>query len=109
MMCSLLRASGQKKSLIVVAVSSPYDFAMDKSVGAYICTFDFTETAMAALVRVLCGKIKPQGTLPGTLRKSRKVLKSRQHWLVEPYNRDRDARGLDDLIQALARARAPAH
>ncbi|KAL2172142.1 hypothetical protein VTG60DRAFT_143 [Thermothelomyces hinnuleus] len=109
MMCSLLRANGQKKSLIVVAVSSPYDFAMDKSVGTYICTFDFTETAMAALVRVLCGKIKPRGTLPGTLRKSRKVLKSRQHWLVEPYDRDRDAKGLQDLLQSLARASAPAH
>ncbi|KAK4103309.1 glycoside hydrolase family 3 protein [Parathielavia hyrcaniae] len=109
MMCSMLRASGQKKSLIVVAVSSPYDFAMDKSIGTYICTFDFTETSMAALVRSLCGKFKPQGTLPGTLRKSRKVQKSRQHWLVEAYSRDRDAGGLDDLLQALARASAPTH
>ncbi|SPQ26920.1 1cd6a9cb-6a91-4992-98d5-99f82239f486 [Thermothielavioides terrestris] len=109
MMCSMLRASGQKKSLIVVSVSSPYDFAMDKSVGTYICTFDFTETAMAALVRVLCGKFKSQGTLPGTLRKSRKAVKSRQHWLVEAYDRNRDARGLDDLLQSLARASAPAH
>ena len=105
----MLRASGQKKSLLVVAVSSPYDFAMDKSIGTYICTFDFTETAMSSLVRVLCGKFKPEGTLPGTLRKSRKVLKSRQHWLVEAYNRDRDAGGLDDLLQTLARASAPAH
>ncbi|KAL2131710.1 hypothetical protein VTI74DRAFT_4701 [Chaetomium olivicolor] len=109
MMCSIMRASGQKKSLLVVSVSSPYDFALDKTIGTYICTFDFTETAMAALVRVLCGKFKPQGTLPGTLRKSRKVLKSRQHWLVEAYNRDRDGRGLDDLLHALARASAPAH
>lgn len=46
MMCSMLRASGQKKSLVVVAVSSPYDFALDKTIGTYICTFDFTETAM---------------------------------------------------------------
>ncbi|GAB1315905.1 Beta-hexosaminidase-like protein [Madurella fahalii] len=109
MMCSMLKASGQKKSLVVVAVSSPYDFAMDKSIGTYICTFDFTEIAMASLVRVLSGKVKPHGTLPGTLRKSRKVLKSRQHWLVEAYSRDRDAKGLDDLLQALARASAPAH
>ncbi|KAK4159096.1 beta-hexosaminidase [Cladorrhinum sp. PSN259] len=109
MMCSMLRATGQKKSLVVVAVSSPYDFAMDKSIGTYICTFDFTEMAMAALVRTLCGHIKPQGSLPGTLRKSRKVVKSRQHWLVEPYERSRDARGLNDLLQSLARASAPAH
>lgn len=109
MMCSLLRASGQKKSLIVVAVSSPYDFAMDKSIGTYICTFDFTETAMSALVRALFGVFNPHGSLPGTLRKSKKVIKSRQHWLVENYNRDRDGRGLDDLLQGLARASAPSH
>lgn len=49
MICSMLRASGQKKSLVVVAVSSPYDFALDnKTVGTYVCTFDFTETAMQA-------------------------------------------------------------
>jgi beta-N-acetylhexosaminidase len=107
MMCSMLKATGQKKSLVVVAVSSPYDFAMDKTVGTYICTFDFTETAMAALVRALFGAFPPHGTLPGTLRKSKKVLKPRQHWLVESYDRDRDAKGLDDLVKALARASAP--
>ena len=107
MMCSMLRASGQKKSLVVVAVSSPYDFAMDKSVGTYICTFDFTETAMHALVRALFGEFTPRGSLPGTLRKSKKVTKSRQNWLVESYDRDRDAQGLDDLIHAVSRASAP--
>ena len=107
MMCSMLKATGQKKALVVVAVSSPYDFAMDKTVGTYICTFDFTETAMAALVRALFGDFPPHGTLPGTLRKTKKALKSRQHWLVEGYNRDRDSIGLDDLLKALARASAP--
>ena len=101
MMCSMLSSGGKKKSLIVVSVSSPYDFAMDKSIGTYVCTFDFTETAMKALVRALCGEYVPQGTLPGTLRKSRKVQKSRQHWLVEIYNRDRDSRPLQALINAI--------
>ncbi|KAM3533528.1 hypothetical protein MY4038_003211 [Beauveria bassiana] len=104
MMCSMLRSRGQKKHLIVVAVSSPYDFAMDKSIGTYICTFDFTENAMAALVRVLIGEVKPVGSLPGTLRKSKKVLKSRQLWLVEEYDRERDAAGLDDLLKAIHRS-----
>lgn len=103
----MLRSRGQKKQLIVVAVSSPYDFAMDKSIGTYICTFDFTEDAMSALVRVLVGEITPMGTLPGTLRKSKKVLKSRQHWLVEEYDRDRDSSGLHELIRAVHRASAP--
>lgn len=107
MMCSMLRSRGQKKQLIVVAVSSPYDFAMDKSIGTYICTFDFTENALHALVRALVGEIVPGGSLPGTLRKSKKVLKSRQHWLVEEYDRERDGPGLDDLLRAVYRASAP--
>ncbi|CAG9998957.1 unnamed protein product [Clonostachys byssicola] len=107
MMCSMLRSRGQKKQLIVVAVSSPYDFAMDTSIGTYICTFDFTETAMHALVRALVGQTTPSGTLPGTLRKSKKVLKPRQHWLVEEYDRNRDAAGLGDLLRAVNRASIP--
>lgn len=107
MMCAMLRSRGQKKQLIVVAVSSPYDFAMDKSIGTYLCTFDFTENALHALARALVGDITPLGTLPGTLRKSKKVLKSRQHWLVEEYHTDRDASGLEDLIRAIHRASAP--
>ncbi|SPJ72489.1 related to beta-N-acetylglucosaminidase [Fusarium torulosum] len=107
MMCSMLRTRGQKKQLIVVAVSSPYDFAMDKSIGTYLCTFDFTENALHALARALVGDITPRGTLPGTLRKSKKVLKSRQHWLVEEYSSERDASGLNDLLRAVHRASAP--
>lgn len=107
MMCSMLSASGKRKSLIVVSVSSPYDFAMDKGIGTYVCTFDFTETAMSALVRALFGEFVPQGTLPGTLRKSRKVQKSRQHWLVENFNVDRDHRGLQSLVKAIEKTIPP--
>ncbi|TAQ83208.1 hypothetical protein B7494_g8469 [Chlorociboria aeruginascens] len=107
MMCSMLSSGGKKKSLIVVSVSSPYDFAMDKSIGTYVCTFDFTETAMRALVRALFGEFVPQGTLPGTLRKSRRVQKSRQHWLVENWNPERDSRGLQALIRAIEKASPP--
>ncbi|KAM0817001.1 hypothetical protein AB5N19_02803 [Seiridium cardinale] len=107
MMCQLLRSTGQKKSLVVVAVSSPYDFAMDKSIGTYLCTFDFTETAMASLVRALHGDFIPQGSMPGTMRKSKKVIKNRQRWLVENYERERDSQALDDLIKTLARASTP--
>lgn len=103
-MCSMMRASGKKKSLIVVSVSSPYDFAMDKSISTYLCTYDYTETAMAALVRVLFGEFTPQGTLPGTIRKAKKVQRTRQNWLVETWNAERDSRGLDALIAAVRKA-----
>ncbi|KAJ2894763.1 putative glycoside hydrolase family 3 protein [Zalerion maritima] len=105
--CSLHRSMGQKKNFIVVAVSSPYDFAMDKSIGTYVCTFDFTETAMHALTNALFGEFNPQSTLPGTLRKAKRVAKSRQIWLVEPYDQKNDADGLDELLKSVCRAAGP--
>lgn len=115
MICSNT-ANGHKreKPLIVVAVSSPYDFALDQSsIGTYVCTYDFTEAALESLVKVLYGKVTPVGTLPGTMRslsqsqghhksQNQKPSAPRQHWLVEPYKEDRDSRGLDTLIQAVA-------
>ncbi|KAI1260214.1 glycoside hydrolase family 3 protein [Xylariaceae sp. FL1019] len=107
MMCNMLGSTGQKKSLIVVAVSSPYDFAMDKTIGTYVCTFDFTETALASLARALYGEFVPQGSMPGTMRKTKKVMKSRQRWLVENYDQERDQRGLNELLKTLARSSTP--
>ncbi|KEZ40074.1 Beta-N-acetylglucosaminidase [Scedosporium apiospermum] len=109
MMCKILGSRGQKKNLIVVSVSSPYDFALDKSIGTYVCTFDYTENAMHALVRALCGETTPRGTLPGTMRRSRKNMKSKQHWLVEEYDSIRDESALDELIRSVALASAPDH
>ena len=109
MMCSMLRSRGQKKHLIVVAASSPYDFALDKNIGTYICSFDYTENAMRALVRVLCGECAPRGTLPGTLRRTRKSVKSKQFWLVEEYDRARDAESLDALIRNVSLATSADH
>ncbi|KAI1978683.1 hypothetical protein LOZ54_006256, partial [Ophidiomyces ophidiicola] len=84
--------------LVVVAVSSPYDFASDQSIGTYVCTYDFTEAALQALVKVLFGDLKPTGTLPGTLSHSQKPDQSRPHWLVEGWNEERDAKPLDELL-----------
>ncbi|SPO04758.1 related to beta-N-acetylglucosaminidase [Cephalotrichum gorgonifer] len=109
MICSMLRSRGQKKHIIAVAVSSPYDFALDKSIGTYICSFDYTENAMRALVRVLCGDTPPRGTLPGTMRRSRKSVKSKQFWLVEEYSRSRDAESLDALIRNVSLATSPSY
>lgn len=102
MICNMqYTAGGEKKEkpLIVVAVSSPYDFATDTSIGTYVCTYDFTETALISLVKVLHGDITPSGSLPGTIGHSQKLSQSKQHWLVEIFNEDRDARALDNLIK----------
>ncbi|KAK2734167.1 hypothetical protein FQN55_002908 [Onygenales sp. PD_40] len=100
---SQFSASGERraKPLIVVAVSSPYDFATDPSIGTYICTFDFTETALQALVKILHGELTPTGSLPGSLSHSQRLQQSRQHWLVENWNEDRDAHALDKLLDSV--------
>jgi beta-N-acetylhexosaminidase len=91
----------REKPLIVVSVSSPYDFAMDPSIGTYICTYDFTETALQALAKVLYGELSPTGSLPGTISRSQKLHQSRQHWLVETWKEERDANALDVLLDAV--------
>ncbi|KAL2869934.1 putative beta-N-acetylglucosaminidase [Aspergillus lucknowensis] len=88
----------REKPMVVVAVSSPYDFAMDASIGTYICTYDFTDTALEALVRVLYGESASKGSLPGSFNRSQKLHQARQHWLVENWNEERDSESLDALL-----------
>lgn len=110
MICNMQYTTGgekREKPLIVVAVSSPYDFAMDSSIGTYICTYDFTETALNSLVKVLFGELAPTGTLPGTISKSQKLHHSKQHWLVETFMEERDANALDNLITAVMEGTPP--
>ena len=99
MICRTSQQGDKRETpLVVVSVSSPYDFAMDSSMGTYICTFDFTETALQALVNVLHGEFTPKGSLPGSLRQNQKVHQSKQHWLVEQWDQERDSHGLDALL-----------
>ncbi|THC92261.1 hypothetical protein EYZ11_008268 [Aspergillus tanneri] len=91
----------REKPMVVVAASSPYDFAMDPSIGTYVCTYDFTETALEALVKVLYGELAPMGSLPGSISRSQKLHQARQHWLVENWNEERDSHALDSLLDAV--------
>lgn len=110
MICNMQYNSGgekREKPVIVVAVSSPYDFAMDQTIGTYICTYDFTETALNSLVKVLYGEFAPAGSLPGTISQSQKLSQSKQHWLVEAFNEERDANALDALIKSVSENSPP--
>ncbi|KAF2718840.1 glycoside hydrolase family 3 protein [Polychaeton citri CBS 116435] len=110
MICNMQYTSGgekREKPLVVVAVSSPYDFAMDHGIGTYVCTYDFTETALLSLVKVLYGEFVPAGSLPGTISQSQKHSQSRQHWLVELFNEERDSNGLDALIKSVVEDNTP--
>ncbi|KAL8677453.1 MAG: hypothetical protein Q9186_006120 [Xanthomendoza sp. 1 TL-2023] len=94
-------AERREKPIVVVSVSSPYDFALDNSIGTYICTYDFTETALQTLVEVLIGDLSPTGRLPGTLSQNQRQHQSKQHWLIESFDEDRDGKALDDLLQMI--------
>ena len=80
---------------------------MDNSIGTYLCTYDFTETALNSLVKVLYGELSPSGALPGTISKSQKLHPSKQHWLVEIFNEERDGNALDALVAAIIENTAP--
>lgn len=67
-------------------MTSIYELHMREILSSYTKfkgTYDFTETALNSLVRVLYGELTPSGTLPGTISKSQKLHPSKQHWLVE--------------------------
>ena len=108
MICKLQNPSDKReKPLIVVSVSSPYDFALDAgTIGTYICTYDFTETALNSLVGVLYGDLSPTGHLPGTISQKQKLHQSRQHWLVEAFNEERDSQALDELVHNILEEQA---
>ncbi|KAL9055455.1 MAG: hypothetical protein Q9162_003553 [Coniocarpon cinnabarinum] len=103
MICKMQKASARgEKPLIVVSVSSPYDFTLDlNTVGTYICTYDFTETSLNSLVGVLYGDLTATGRLPGSISQTQQAHQSRQHWLVEAFKEDRDANALDTLLKSV--------
>lgn len=88
----------REKPCVVVAVSSPFDFAADASIGTYVCTYDFTESALQALVQVLYGELSPSGVLPGSFSQKPQTSQTRQQWLVEIFSEERDGAALDTLL-----------
>ncbi|EXJ82546.1 murein transglycosylase [Capronia epimyces CBS 606.96] len=101
MLCKLAvgrDGSPKEKPCVVVAVSSPFDFSSDTTVGTYVCTYDFTETALRALVQVLYGELGPAGVLPGSYSQKPQTSQSRQQWLVESFSEERDSTALDVLL-----------
>jgi beta-N-acetylhexosaminidase len=93
------------KPLIVVAVSSPYDFVRDTTIGTYLCTYDFTTNAFKCLVQVLFGNLKPTGFVVGTrsranlLPLTKKGERAHQKWLVENFDYERDLEALQQLFK----------
>jgi beta-N-acetylhexosaminidase len=64
LMRSLLQAG---RHVIGIAVGSPYDLLAFPQLHSYLVTYEYTEPALAAAVRVLFGEIEPNGHLPVSL------------------------------------------
>jgi len=64
LMQSLLHAG---RRVIGIAVGNPYDLLAFPQLRSYLLTYEYTEPALAAAVRVLFGEIQPNGHLPVSL------------------------------------------
>ncbi|EGF34549.1 hypothetical protein AAULH_14236, partial [Lactobacillus helveticus MTCC 5463] len=56
----------QRKPMIAIAASSPYDLALDRAIGTYICVYEFTREMLDTTARVLFGQLPARGTFPGS-------------------------------------------
>lgn len=54
----------KQRPIIGVAAYTPYDLLVFPETGTYLVTYEYTQPAFAALVRVLFGEISAQGHLP---------------------------------------------
>lgn len=88
----------QRKPMIAIAASSPYDLALDRGVGTYICLYEFTPQSLETAARVLFGKLQAKGRFPGsgsyhsigwpgcgTLQHQ---VNPKRRWLVENFSGD---------------------
>lgn len=90
-----LLCSQQHKPMLAVAAASPYDFALDRTVGTYICSYEITPQSMDVVARILFGRLVACGRFPGSRMYQSKnmvdpVGQRRPRWLVEPCNFTRD-------------------
>ncbi|RFU75435.1 glycoside hydrolase, superfamily [Trichoderma arundinaceum] len=103
--CYQTDSEGRQKPLVVVALSSPYDFLADKDIKTYICTYDFTTPSLNNLAQLLAGKLTctknvPLASAEKDITKSIGCVKNKMKatWLVEAYNKSRDRLGLEELL-----------
>ena len=107
LLCNQNSNTASAKTCAVAAVASPYDFATDALIDPYVCTYDYTETALKSLARVLYGEV---GILYREVQAKGAFLKGKvpasthvfgQQWLVEKADFQRDSISLTNLLIAL--------
>lgn len=54
-------------SVILISMGSPYDLDLFPDAGTQLCSYEYSATAIDAVLRVLSGELIPEGTCPVTL------------------------------------------
>ncbi|KAK4079690.1 CAZyme family GH3 [Trichoderma harzianum] len=97
---------GRARPLVVVALSSPYDFLTDKDINTYICTYDFTTPSLKNLALLLAGKLDSTNKLPLAAVQPAKLdtleRQTNAAWLVESYDGTRDWLGLEKFMRLIS-------
>lgn len=103
--------SQQRKPLVAIAASSPYDLALDSTIGTYLCLYEFTYEALNTTAKVLFGLLPARGNFPGSglYQQSRASVavnngvtarSTRNKWLVEKWSFERDVKRLRTLWES---------
>lgn len=98
-----LICSQQRKPMVAIAASSPYDLALVRRIGTYLCIYEFTQESLAMTAKVLFGQLKAEGKFPGSglyqnrLNDGPKSLPLQRRWLVEEWSWARDLQKLKEL------------
>jgi beta-N-acetylhexosaminidase len=78
--------------LVCIAGSSPYDMALDRTIGTYLCIYEFTEACLKTTAKVLFGRLPAVGRFPGSGQYQNQLTpfssSSRRRWLVEEWSPD---------------------
>ena len=82
--------------IIALAVCNPYDLASLRSIGTYICTYEYTDNALETAVAVIFGEIIARGVSPVSLPGYEPKPTHRQ-WQVEEWQDRRDLYATLDL------------
>ncbi|ODQ82287.1 glycoside hydrolase family 3 protein [Babjeviella inositovora NRRL Y-12698] len=93
---SILCSATPPKPLVLLAVSSPYDFYYNRNIGSvYISSYEYTENALAQVPGILFGEREARGSIPGEGRN--RLRKVNRLWLVDDFDVQRDWPGVKKL------------
>ncbi|KAL7269088.1 hypothetical protein RUND412_008262 [Rhizina undulata] len=84
------------KPLIALAVCDPYDLLIDRTFGTYICTYEYSATALETAAAVIFGERHAPGVLPVNI-PGTNALRQQRSWFVEVWEKRRDLYASADL------------